>query len=310
MENSQRDISFDVCKALLIILVILGHFLQESIRRSDLETSFVSSIYYLLYSFHMPAFMFISGWFSYGKQISLKSYIYNTFLYLLIPLIFWDLVLCVIDIALGTFNGISSLLISLWYIKALILIRFCTWPFIKKTNFLTGVMVFFIGIICGQYYLLSLLVPSFLIGYLFRKFQLFNYRFILPISLIAFLIELILIHPYIESSKLNIVNNFNFSSIVNYLNRLFIGISGTIFFICTIRKLSRLKLEKLASIGRITLGIYILQSIIAERFLCKVSNMIDDVFIYLVMSIFTTIICCIIILPLRKIKCVQLLFGR
>ncbi|WP_456364222.1 acyltransferase family protein [Priestia aryabhattai] len=55
-----RNPYFDNLKALLIILVVLGHILSEMVD----ENVWLASIYMFVYLFHMPAFILISGHFS------------------------------------------------------------------------------------------------------------------------------------------------------------------------------------------------------------------------------------------------------
>lgn len=57
----ERSLLFDNIKTVLIILVVLGHALEEI----SLEHEY-GIIRACIYSFHMPAFIFISGYFSGG----------------------------------------------------------------------------------------------------------------------------------------------------------------------------------------------------------------------------------------------------
>jgi len=53
-----RDYYLDSCKAVLIFLVVLGHFLERMIGWKDpISHMFLGTIYFI----HMPAFIFISG---------------------------------------------------------------------------------------------------------------------------------------------------------------------------------------------------------------------------------------------------------
>lgn len=58
MVDSTRDGKFDTLKFVLIVFVILGHVLESNL--SDDSCKFV---YRLIYTFHMPIFIFISGYF-------------------------------------------------------------------------------------------------------------------------------------------------------------------------------------------------------------------------------------------------------
>lgn len=258
----------------------------------------------------MPAFMFISGWFCYNKPISWKTFIKTTVLFLLLPLLLWDTVIMVIDYVMGTFRGFSNIIVSLWYIKCLIIIRFITLPFLRWPNFFTGLIVVLVGLVIGQYYLISLLIPSFLCGYIFHRYMLFDFKFVWITALIVFISELIFIHPSIETTNLAVIKNIEPTFILNYINRLLIGLSGAVIFIATIRSLTNTSLNKLVTIGKVTMGIYILQCIIAERLLCKVTSSVNDFTIYVLLAIATTIVCYIIVIVFKKSRFANFIIGK
>ena len=58
-KGKTRDYYFDNLKFILIFLVVLGHYCG-----SYLESWLMLGIYNFIYSFHMPLFIFISGYFS------------------------------------------------------------------------------------------------------------------------------------------------------------------------------------------------------------------------------------------------------
>ena len=66
MKNVQCNNSIDVVKGGLISLVVIGHFLLGT-----LEGNFVR---YYIYSFHMPMFIFISGFLIKREKIRSRSY--------------------------------------------------------------------------------------------------------------------------------------------------------------------------------------------------------------------------------------------
>ena len=67
-----RDYLFDNCKAFLILMVVLGHFTEGSYQHTD----FLYTLKWLIVSFHMPAFIFISGYFS-KRELSLSALIWK-----------------------------------------------------------------------------------------------------------------------------------------------------------------------------------------------------------------------------------------
>lgn len=67
----QRDYYFDNAKFILILLVVFGHFLRSFIHENEL----ILTLYKTIYSFHMPAFILVSGYFAkgFGKEGYLKK---------------------------------------------------------------------------------------------------------------------------------------------------------------------------------------------------------------------------------------------
>ncbi len=59
-----RDFMFDNYRAFLIVLVVLGHFIEPSYT----DTVFLTNLKYFIFAFHMPAFIFISGYFALKKM--------------------------------------------------------------------------------------------------------------------------------------------------------------------------------------------------------------------------------------------------
>ena len=71
MDGVKRDYRFDNLKGFLIFLVVLGHAIEKFQGKSLMISG---SIYSVIYSFHMPAFIFISGFFTNKAQINQQYY--------------------------------------------------------------------------------------------------------------------------------------------------------------------------------------------------------------------------------------------
>ncbi|MDA3100191.1 acyltransferase family protein, partial [Staphylococcus pseudintermedius] len=67
-QTKKRDAFFDNARAILIFLVVFGHLIQPY---TDAHPT-VYALYLLIYSFHMPAFLFISGYFA--KNVGRAGY--------------------------------------------------------------------------------------------------------------------------------------------------------------------------------------------------------------------------------------------
>lgn len=61
MKSVTRNLRIDNAKGILIILVVIGHFLLP-----DTSTRFTTNTLYLIYTFHMPCFIFLSGYLAKG----------------------------------------------------------------------------------------------------------------------------------------------------------------------------------------------------------------------------------------------------
>lgn len=118
----KRDYLWDNIKALLIILVVSAHALGIS----TVNSSIANEVYYWIYSFHMPAFIFVSGFWakSYcrdgkvrGEKTGLLIAYYMIFQTVFIMI---KIVTCLVNG--GRFSSISFFNPSrgIWYILALV----------------------------------------------------------------------------------------------------------------------------------------------------------------------------------------------
>lgn len=82
--KKERDHYFDNARFFLIVLVVFGHLLRSFIN----ESHFLQALYMFIYSFHMPAFVLISGYFA--KGIHKPGYIMKVTKKLLIPYIIFQ----------------------------------------------------------------------------------------------------------------------------------------------------------------------------------------------------------------------------
>ena len=123
--TKKRDYLFDNYKALLIALVVIGHFIELSYK----DNEFLYALKWLVVSFHMPAFSFISGYFS-KRALSLGI----LFQKLAIPYIIYEIIYYLVyTFIIHKPTGLYLLYpkFSLWYIQALFFWRLLA-PHIRK----------------------------------------------------------------------------------------------------------------------------------------------------------------------------------
>ncbi|MED4203987.1 acyltransferase family protein [Neobacillus mesonae] len=83
--QSRRSKYFDNAKFILIFLVVFGHVISPLKEKDGL----LFTLYTFIYLFHMPAFIFISGYFS--KGFGKKGYIQKTVKKILLPYVIFQL---------------------------------------------------------------------------------------------------------------------------------------------------------------------------------------------------------------------------
>ncbi|WP_072530991.1 acyltransferase family protein [Bacteroides ilei] len=77
-----RILYIDKLKGFAILLVVMGHLTDKSMVN---EGSILNAI---IFSIHMPLFMFLSGIFAFNRNITFKNLLYKRFLRLLMPYLF------------------------------------------------------------------------------------------------------------------------------------------------------------------------------------------------------------------------------
>lgn len=130
---NKRLVWADALKGILILLVVLGHAIQYTIG----ESCYNNHLWNVIYSFHMPAFMALSGFLAYrvgGSKLSVWQTIWRRLQQLMIPYIMWTLLLMLVYRNLSV-NRIQELLIypdkGLWFLWVLffitVLFQLCGW---------------------------------------------------------------------------------------------------------------------------------------------------------------------------------------
>ncbi len=174
----KRDAYFDNAKLILIFLVVFGHLIQPFIDKS----TGIHTLYTWMYTFHMPAFIFLAGFFA--KGAGNFNYIFKLARKLIIPYIIFQVIYTIFYMWLGKDGWFTDTIFyphwSLWFLFSL----FC-WHvllvFYKKLPAITGIAIAVaVGILIGFFdqvghtFSLSrtfVFFPYFLIGYWVTKEQ-------------------------------------------------------------------------------------------------------------------------------------------
>lgn len=128
--NTKTSQSIDVIKGSLILLVVFGHLLGASI-----ENAHIKYLYNFIYTFHMPAFIFFSGFLSKNEAtIQPEKIIKN----IIIPFIIFDFLYETLNYATtGSLSGyikIGAPYWIMWYLLSLCFWRLLS-PFFLKLKY-------------------------------------------------------------------------------------------------------------------------------------------------------------------------------
>lgn len=128
--EKKRIIWADALKGWLMVLVIIGHAIQTVLKNG----CFNEHVFNIIYSFHMPAFMAVSGWFAYKHNVVEYLMVCKRRCYqLLIPYLSWSLLMWLIG--RRTLDGLFLIVIDpdyyAWFLWVLFLIccifTLCQW---------------------------------------------------------------------------------------------------------------------------------------------------------------------------------------
>lgn len=171
---NKRDAYYDNAKFFLIFLVVFGHFIQSYIH----EDIWIHTLYTTIYTFHMPAFILISGFFA--KGFHKKGYIGKITKKLIIPYLIFQGVYSIYYYFIGRssidFDPFNPEW-SLWYLMSLFCWNIMLFVFSKWRAGISLVLAVALGVFVGYFdeinSFLSLsrtfvFFPFFLLGYYFK----------------------------------------------------------------------------------------------------------------------------------------------
>ncbi len=102
--TNQRDVTIDMLKGITIILVVLGHVIQVIYAPDSYDENWIFKI---IYSFHMPLFIFISGYLTGFKRELTVKWLGNRALRLAVPFVVWIPIDYLLDGG-RTFEGLAA----------------------------------------------------------------------------------------------------------------------------------------------------------------------------------------------------------
>jgi|SRR5690625_550544 len=171
----QRNAYFDNARLVLIFLVVFGHMIQPFINGSTA----VNTFYMWVYTFHMPAFIFLSGFFAKGSGS--LAYVGRLARRLLIPYLIFQVIYTIFYIYVGQMSVPTDLFYprwSLWFLLSLFCWHLLLIIFKRFPPLISLALALQLGVIVGYFsevghtYSLSRTIvffPFFLAGYWVTK---------------------------------------------------------------------------------------------------------------------------------------------
>lgn len=286
----ERNAYFDNARVLLIFLVVFGHMIQPFI---DGSTG-LNTLYMWMYTFHMPAFIFLAGFFAKGSG-DLK-YVLNLVKKLLLPYLIFQIIYSVFYYFIGKEGWQTSLFNphwSLWFLFSLFSWHMLLYWF-KKIPAVLGVLIAVqLGLIVGYFgeightFSLSrtlVFFPFFLLGYWLTEEHIMwlKQRAFKLISLVIMGIAAIAIYyaPDFNSGWLLASKSYGALGSPEYggLARMLVYLTSTLMAMSVMAWVPMAK-SRLTFIGTRTLYVYLLHGFFIQYFreaeLFKVDNIFD-----------------------------------
>lgn len=319
----------DFLKGTLAILVIVGHCMLYGFSNTISSDIIIEKNYLfrIIYSFHMPLFMIISGFYTFKsiEKKSISNVVKSRFNQLILPL----LIISIITSLNNLFGNYINLVLykfinNLWFGWAVfyytILVYIVDKKFNNKLLYLVAfVILFFMKIPNAT--VLKFEMIFFLIGYyysknnclLWEKIQKLNKILRILFSIIGLLLMSFI---YTSNMPIHVTGVFNEISLSNFginITRWIIGLLNSIFYMCIVKELYPYVQNSVKSLisrfGQKSYEYYIIHCYIVQWFLTFIGKHFDIHFDYfilvvevLVVTCVTTIVCLTLEIAISAIK--------
>lgn len=320
--TKKRILYLDFAKAIAITLVCIGH----STRLVDLRSPSVLNQW--IYSFHMPLFMFLSGFFSINAfNKPFKFFIKDKVAQLLIPVFVVSFFTSIVYIVLqlpDVYSLVRNEAIGgLWFLRTLFLC-YLTVYIVKRTrlnDYLLCILTIPLALIIPHGYFLqyNFLLIFFWGGHLLRgKYDKYKSHRGVITFLSAIYFFLLGTHCGTPIIDMNLIIHSPLVIVEHIMTALSgaLTIIGLSYYACKFLNVKFMRV--LGRIGSFTLGIYVMQTIILERFLTSILHFnwtsysfeVGDLIIIPLLGIISTILSYKAVLLFRKFRILDLLlFG-
>lgn len=274
----QRNAYIDNVKVLLIFLVVFGHMIQPFIA----DSAGMRTLYVWFYIFHMPVFVFVSGFFAKGRKD--KGYIMQLVKKLIVPYFVFQVIYTGYYYMIGKPDWLTGLIYphwSLWF-----LISLFGWHilliFFKKLKPMHGILLALgIGVLIGYFsevgHTLSIsrtfvFFPFFLAGYWITEKQLMHVKnnVVKGVGVVVLVIAAGLIYylPDIDTNWL--LHSSSYAELgvgwTGGLLRMFVYFVSVLMGVSVLAWIPKGNLKGVTYLGTRTLYVYLLHGFVVQYF--------------------------------------------
>ncbi|MCM1522724.1 MAG: acyltransferase family protein [Muribaculaceae bacterium] len=286
MQTTQRDLTLDALKLFAIFMVLYGHTIQYLLSSDYWD----EPVYRVIYSFHMPLFMALTGYFSDSlMRLSLKELIMKRGRQLILPAICFGVIFLAIGVRSGGVTaGLDMWFQCFWFLKSAFVC--CFLYFIANRIFRRNPWAIVVSLMVSQLismFQVYLMYPCFLFGLFIHENINLIKRYSGQIALwsgVVFIMSLTIWDasfwqvPKPDELMENMPTQAELSIyLTKNAFRIVLGLVGTLFFVSLFefaagRMTFPDKFRIIPKFGGDTLGVYILQTFMLEILLHKMFN--------------------------------------
>lgn len=334
MKQTKRIPYIDVCKGVLILLVVFEHLPQVAISLLNIKSEYLNimdkhNVYFTC--FFMPAFFYLTGYCSSFNDYFRLFFVKN-FKALILPAITLGLIIRIFEQILQVNNVIAHYSFidyifyilncsPFWFLKALFiskLIMWCTMKIKIKTNvlLLLSFIACFLAVLCHEYIPFNdrycilhsvILMPAISMGQYVKCNNIIIHGRLFFWSTLAFLF-VIFMYSYLDFTIPYVTQSLYISKF-SFLSYILLSFLGTVFILNIAVRLENVTI--LQYIGKASIVIYLFSNLfmyIAEKLILHILSLktIPLVFLFYLITFLFAVMCCLFVYYLlisTKLRC-------
>lgn len=274
-----RDSSFDIMKGIVILLVVLGHSVPDQASVNGIASYPLYLMRTIIYSFHMPVFFFVSGYFMHiPLKEGFQKFVKDKSIRLMVPYFTIGLLYFPFKLALSKFasqqidpQNIWKIFIGinpdgeLWFLYCLFFISILIGLLVKRVNWGLLIISFIIGIFSEKINIFSMPMISeilyfqffYILGLYIKKYALLDYM-----KSIGIVLTSMVIFSVGNYALLHDINVFKILTLITAVS----GITITYYIANQISFRISLYKTLLFFLGTVSMDVYIFSDIVKIPF--------------------------------------------